>query len=89
MTKQSIATNHANVQASTLNTSAAQAIVNEANRVIATLKFSTPADREMVESVLESLKAVADVIAPAVGKTLGIRLIAIRNNIHVNSIQAA
>ncbi|MCT8858322.1 hypothetical protein K5M76_06480 [Shewanella xiamenensis] len=67
----------------------AQAIINEANRVIATLNYSTPADREMVESVLESLKAVADVIAPAVGKTLGIRLIAIRNNIHVNSIQAA
>ncbi|MEE1981378.1 hypothetical protein [Shewanella xiamenensis] len=67
----------------------AQAIINEANRVIATLNYSTPADREMVESVLESLKAVADVIAPAVGKTLGIRLIDIRNNIHVNSIQAA
>ncbi|MCG9964001.1 hypothetical protein [Shewanella cutis] len=67
----------------------AQAIINEANRVIATLNYSTPADREMVESVLESLKAVADVIAPAVGKTLGIRLIAIRNKIHVNSIQAA
>lgn len=67
----------------------AQAIITEANRVIATLNYSTPADREMVESVLESLKAVADVIAPSVGKTLGIRLIAIRNNIHVNSIQAA
>lgn len=67
----------------------AQAIINEANRVIATLNYSTPADREMVESVLESLKAVADAIAPAVGKTIGIRLIAIRNNIHVNSIQAA
>lgn len=67
----------------------AQAIINEANRVIATLNYSTPADREMVESVLESLKAVADITAPAVGKTLGIRLIAIRNNIHVNSIQAA
>lgn len=67
----------------------AQAIINEANRVIATLNYSTPADRDMVESVLESLKAVADVIAPAVGKTLGIRLIAIRNKIHVNSIQAA
>lgn len=67
----------------------AQAIINEANRVIATLNFSTPADRDMVEAVLESLKEVADIIAPAVGKTLGIRLIAIRNNIHVNSIQAA
>ena len=67
----------------------AQAITNEANRVIATLKLPTPADREMVEAVLESLKAVADILAPAVGKTIGIRLIAIRNNIHVNSIQAA
>lgn len=84
MTKQSIATNHQNTQAQ-----AAQAIINEANRVIATLKLSTPADREIVEAVLESLKAVADITAPAVGKTLGIRLIAIRNNIHVNSIQAA
>ena len=68
---------------------AAAAITAEANRVIATLYFSTPADRDMVEAVLESLKAVADIAAPAVGKTLGIRLIAIRNNIHVNSIQAA
>ncbi|WP_259578061.1 hypothetical protein [Shewanella baltica] len=66
-----------------------RAIADEANRVIATLKLSTPADREMVEAVLESLKAVADILAPAVGKTIGIRLIAIRNNIHVNSIQAA
>ncbi|MCS6258838.1 hypothetical protein G3479_06105 [Shewanella baltica] len=67
----------------------AQAIATEANRVIATLKLSTPADREMVEAVLESLKAVADILAPAVGKTIGIRLIAIRNNIAVQQIQAA
>jgi len=67
----------------------AQAITNEANRVIATLKLPTPADREMVEAVLESLKAVADILAPAVGKTIGIRLIAIRNNIAVQQIQAA
>lgn len=79
MTKQSIAA----------QTTPAQAIINEANRVIATLNYSTPADREIVEAVLESLKAVADITAPAVGKTIGIRLIAIRNNIHVNSIQAA
>ncbi|WP_413472340.1 hypothetical protein [Shewanella baltica] len=67
----------------------AQAITNEANRVIASLKLPTPADSEMVQVALESLKEVADIIAPAVGKTIGIRLIAIRNNIHVNSIQAA
>ena len=67
----------------------AQAIASEANRVIATLKLPTPADSEMVQVALESLKEVADIIAPAVGKTIGIRLIAIRNNIHVNSIQAA
>ncbi len=67
----------------------AQAITNEANRVIATLKLPTPADSEMVQVALESLKEVADILAPAVGKTIGIRLIAIRNNIHVNSIQAA
>ena len=67
----------------------AQAIINEANRVIATLNYSTPADREMVEAALESLKAVADVIAPSVGKTIRNRILAIRNNIHVNSIQAA
>ncbi|MBW0280685.1 hypothetical protein B4O99_14280 [Shewanella xiamenensis] len=67
----------------------AQAIINEANRVIATLNYSTPADREMVEAALESLKAVADIIAPSVGKTIRNRILAIRNNIHVNSIQAA
>lgn len=67
----------------------AQAIAAEANRVISTLKLSTPADREIVEAVLESLKEVADILAPAVGKTIGIRLIAIRNNIAVQQIQAA
>lgn len=67
----------------------AQAITNEANRVIATLKLPTPADSEMVQVALESLKEVADIIAPAVGKTIGIRLIAIRNNIAVQQIQAA
>ncbi|MEM6188286.1 MULTISPECIES: hypothetical protein [Shewanella] len=79
MTKQSIAPVLTN----------AQVIANEANRVIATLKLPTPADREMVEVALESLKAVADIVAPAVGKTIGIRIIAIRNNIGVNSIKAA
>lgn len=83
MTKPSIATNHQNAQAT------ARAIINEANRVIATLTLSTPADRDMVEAVLESLKAVADITAPAVGKTIGFRIVAIRNNIHVNSIKAA
>ncbi|ABN60790.1 hypothetical protein [Shewanella baltica] len=79
MTKQSIAPALTN----------AQVIANEANRVIATLKLPTPADREMVEVALESLKAVADIVAPAVGNTIGIRIIAIRNNIGVNSIKAA
>lgn len=84
MMKPSIAAHRAPAQATP-----AQAITAEANRVIATLKLSTPADREMVEAVLESLKAVADILAPAVGKTIGIRLIAIRNNIAVQQIQAA
>ncbi|MCS6115269.1 hypothetical protein [Shewanella baltica] len=84
MMKPSIAAHRAPAQATP-----AQAIAAEANRVIATLKLSTPADREMVEAVLESLKAVADILAPAVGKTIGIRLIAIRNNIAVQQIQAA
>lgn len=66
----------------------AQAIANEANRIIATLKFTTPSDSEMVEVALESLKAVAEVIAPSLAKTLGIRIIAVRNNIQVNQIQA-
>ncbi|GIU45465.1 hypothetical protein [Shewanella algidipiscicola] len=71
------------------NITPAQAITNEANRLIATLKLATPADSEMVEVALESLKAVAEVIAPSLAKTLGIRIIAIRNNIHVNQVQVA
>ena len=84
MMKPSIAAHRAPAQATP-----AQAIAAEANRVIASLKLPTPADSEMVEVALESLKAVADLIAPSLGKTIGIRIIAIRNNIHVNSIQAA
>lgn len=65
----------------------AQTIAVEANRVIASLSFSQPADRDAVESVIESLRAVAESSAPALAKTLQIRLVAIRNNIQVNQIQ--
>ncbi|MCL1050363.1 hypothetical protein L2755_12090 [Shewanella abyssi] len=64
-----------------------QAITQEANRVIASLFFSTPADKDMVEAALESIKAIADVACPQVAKTIHIRLVAIRNGIHVNQIQ--
>ncbi|WP_108945781.1 hypothetical protein [Shewanella halifaxensis] len=68
-----------------------QAIAQEANRVIASLSFSVPADRDMVESALESIKAIADVACPdaLVTKDLSVRLVAIRNNIHVNQIKQA
>jgi hypothetical protein len=69
-----------------------QAIVQEANRVIATLSHQySPASPEMVEGVLESLQAIAEAAAETglLAKTLGIRLIALRNNIHVNKIEVA
>lgn len=66
-----------------------QAITQEANRVIASLSFSTPADRDTVEAALESIKAIAEVGCPSIARTINIRLIAIRNNIHVNQIQQA
>lgn len=64
----------------------AQAIAAEANRVIRTLSLPKPADRTAVESVLESLKAIADSTCPELAKTLNIRLVAIRNNIQVNQV---
>jgi hypothetical protein len=67
----------------------AQVIAAEANRVIRTLQLPTPADRTAVESVLESLKAIAEPTSPELAKTLNIRLIAIRNNIQVNQIEVA
>jgi hypothetical protein len=65
----------------------AQVIAAEANRVIRTLQFPNPADRTAVESVLESLKAIAEPSSPELAKTLNIRLIAIRNNIQVNQVE--
>ncbi|MDP5146028.1 hypothetical protein ORI98_06210 [Shewanella sp. ULN5] len=65
----------------------AQVIAAEANRVIRTLSLSQPADRTAVESVLESLKAIAEPTAPALAKTLHIRLVAVRNNIKVNQVE--
>ncbi|WP_445774003.1 hypothetical protein [Shewanella sp.] len=64
----------------------AQVIADEANRVIRTLHLPNPADRTAVESVLESLKAIAEPTSPELAKTLNIRLVAIRNNIQVNQI---
>tara|TARA_R110000796_G_scaffold12887_18_gene42143 strand:- start:1689 stop:2009 length:321 start_codon:yes stop_codon:yes gene_type:complete len=65
----------------------AQVIAAEANRVIRTLQLPNPADRTAVESVLESLKAIAEPTSPQLAKTLNIRLIAIRNNIQVNQVE--
>lgn len=73
-------------QSLTVSNPFAQVIAAEANRVIRTLSLSQPADRTSVESALESLKAVADSTAPALAKTLHIRLVAVRNNIKVNQI---
>ena len=65
------------------------AIRNEANRVITALNHSNyPIDPIVAESVIESLLTVADALELPLAKTLGIRLIAIRNNIHVNQVVA-
>ena len=74
-TKQSVATD--------------QAIRNEANKVIAALHNPNyPITPIVAESVIESLQAVAETLELPVAKTLHIRLIAIRNNIHVNQVVA-
>lgn len=65
----------------------AQAIVKEANLVIRSLYYPHPAARNSVESALESLQAIANDIAPTTAKHLHVRLIALRNHIHVPLIQ--
>ena len=63
------------------------AIRNEANRVITALYHSNfPIKPIVAESVIESLETLAESLELPVAKTLRIRLIAIRNNIHVNQI---
>lgn len=65
------------------------AIRNEANRVINALNHANyPIDPIVAESVIESLQTIAEVLELPVAKTLHIRLIAIRNNIHVNQVVA-
>lgn len=64
-----------------------QAIAREANDVIRSLYFTTPASRDSVEAALDSLHAVASSIAPTVAKHINVRLIALRNRIHVPLIQ--
>ena len=65
------------------------AIRNEANRVINALNHANyPIDPVVAESVIESLQIIAEVLELPVAKTLPIRLIAIRNNIHVNQVVA-
>lgn len=65
------------------------AIRNEANRVIAALYHSTyPIEPVVAESVIESLQTVAAALELEIAKTLRNRLIAIRNNIHVNKLVA-
>ncbi|GGI70259.1 hypothetical protein GCM10007978_05280 [Shewanella hanedai] len=64
------------------------AIRNEANRVINALNHSSyPIEPIVAESVIESLQIVAESLDLSIAKTLNVRLIAIRNNIHVNQIQ--
>jgi hypothetical protein len=66
------------------------AIRNEANRVINALNHSCyPIEPIVAESVIESLQTVAEALELSIAKTLHVRLIAIRNNIHVNLIQRA
>ncbi len=69
----------------------AQAIANEANVVInsLTIKKPTPYAKEMAEAALESLQAVAESQAPAVARAIKLRLVALRNNIHVQQVRAA
>ncbi|NRB24061.1 hypothetical protein [Shewanella sp.] len=65
------------------------AIRNEANRVITALNHSHyPIDPVVAESVIESLQTIAEALDLPVAKTLHVRLIAIRNNIHVNQVVA-
>jgi len=65
------------------------AIRNEANKVINALhNHNYPIDPVVAESVIESLQGVAEALELPLAKTLGIRLIAIRNNIHVNQVVA-
>ena len=65
------------------------AIRNEANRVITALNHdSYPIAPVVAESVIESLQTIADALDLPVAKTLHVRLIAIRNNIHVNQVVA-
>ncbi|MGB0895338.1 MAG: hypothetical protein ACPGUD_13095 [Parashewanella sp.] len=67
---------------------AQDAIRNEANRVIKSLNYETPADRTAVEGVLESLKTVAEAIFPksSLGRDIWLRIIAVRNNIQAIQI---
>ena len=66
-----------------------RAIRNEANKVIDALHLPNhPISPIVAESVIESLQAVAETLDLPVAKTLHIRLIAIRNNIHVNQVVA-
>lgn len=67
----------------------AQAIANEVNLVIATINSPTPNAKEMAESALESLHAVAESLAPTIARDIYLRLVALRNNIKVQQVRAA
>lgn len=63
-------------------------IRNEANKVITALyNPDYPITPIVAESVFESLMGVAYSLDLPVAKTLNIRLVAIRNNIHVCQLQ--
>ena len=66
-----------------------EAIRNEANRVISTLRCKTPISSTTAETALESLKIVADKTVPdsPIRNALQIRLACIRGKLPVQSIQ--
>ena len=66
-----------------------QIVSNEVNRVIASLYLKhAPCSPEVVESVLESLLDIAINAELPVANQIKLRLIAVRNNIHVNQLVA-
>lgn len=66
----------------------AEVIANEANLIINGLG-ATSSSIDMAESALESLQAVAEQLAPDIARQLKLRLVALRNRIHVLQVRAA
>ncbi|WP_417761695.1 hypothetical protein [Shewanella sp.] len=66
----------------------AEVIANEANLIINGLG-ATSSSIDMAESALESLQAVAEQLAPDIARQLKLRLVALRNRIHVLQVRSA